>query len=59
MKDWKERYLKSLKNTPGPVELSQYKNIKLDLRGLIAYARVKGISPGDLSEKEKSRFIHK
>lgn len=51
------RYNKSLQNTPEPILLSQQKKIKMDLSGLIKYAKKKGVQPFDLSDSEKQKFI--
>ena len=34
-----------------------YHTVAIDYKGLIAYARTKGVEPCDLSDEEKSRFI--
>lgn len=54
-----KRYKNSLSNMQAPILLSQYPNIKLDLRGLMHYAKEKGVKVVDLSEKEKAPFIKK
>ena len=51
------RYKDSLKNTPKPIMPSQLTNAKIDLKGLLAYAKSKNISPTQLTEAEKKRFI--
>ena len=51
------KYKISLQNTPKPIMPSQLANTKLDLKGLMAYAKNKNISPSMLSEKEKAQFI--
>lgn len=51
------RYKESLKNTPKPVMPSQFAGTRIDLKGLLAYAKAKGVSPADLSEQEKERFV--
>lgn len=51
------RYKESLKNTPKPVMPSQFAGTRIDLKGLLAYAKSKSISPADLSEQEKERFV--
>lgn len=52
-----KRYKESLKTMQGPILLSQCPDIKLDLRGLMKYAKEKGVKVIELSEAEKSRFI--
>ena len=51
------RYRESLKKTPKPVMPSQISITHLDLKGLMAYAKSKNVSPADLTEKEKKRFV--
>ena len=51
------KYKKSLANTPGPVKLQDLPPLIIDYRGLLAYARKKGVQPGMLSEKEKMSFV--
>ena len=51
------RYRKSLANTPKPIMPSQLTNAKIDLKGLLAYAKAKNVSPASLTEAEKKRFI--
>ncbi len=52
-----KRYKESLANMPEPILLSQCPKIKLDLRGLMKYAREKGVKVIELTEKEKEAFI--
>jgi hypothetical protein len=51
------RYKESLKNTSKPVMPSQISKIRIDLRGLLTYAKSKKVSPVDLSEQEKNKFV--
>ncbi|MCR4952696.1 MAG: hypothetical protein K6A43_01360 [Treponema sp.] len=51
------RYKKSLENTPKPIMPSQIKGTKLDLKGLMEYAKSKNISPAKLSDAEKKQFL--
>ena len=51
------RYRESLANTPGPVMAKDIPDVRIDLRGLSAYARERGVQPVDLSEAEKKRFL--
>ena len=46
-----------LSNTPGPILLKDLPNMVVDYRGLIKYAREKGVQPAMLSEEEKKKFI--
>lgn len=52
-----ERYRASLAETPGPISLNDCPQVKMDLRGIMAYAREKGVRPADLSHDEKVRFL--
>jgi hypothetical protein len=54
-----QKYRESLKNTPGPVRLQDLPPMVIDYRGLLAYAKEKGVQPGMLSEKEKMSFVIK
>ena len=54
-----QKYKESLKNTPGPVRLQDLPPMVIDYRGLLAYAKKKGVQPGMLSEKEKMSFVIK
>lgn len=51
------RYRKSLANTPEPLPLSKCPKLKMDLSGMLKYAKGKGVQPAELSEEEKQRFI--
>lgn len=51
------KYNQILQNMPAPILPSQLPNAKIDLAGLMAYARKKGVRAGDLTEEEKNRFI--
>ena len=50
------RYRESLKETPQPILLSQI-HTKMDLRGLMKYAKEKGKKVMELSEEERRSFI--
>ena len=52
-----KRYKESLANMSGPVLLSECKKIKMDLSGLMKYAKSKGVKVADLSDEEKARFV--
>ena len=54
-----KKYKDSLNTMQGPILLSQCQDIKLYLRGLMKYAKEKGVKVIDLSEDEKSYFIQK
>ncbi len=51
------KYNKSLQNMADPIPLSKCPSIKMDLSGMLKYAKSKGIQPFDLSEQEKKQFI--
>lgn len=52
-----QNYRESLANTPGPSLLKDIPPMVIDYRGLIKYAREKGVQPVNLSEQEKEKFI--
>lgn len=52
-----KRYRESLSRTPGPIMPSQLPNVKLDMRGMVRYAKEKGVPPIQLSDKEKEKFM--
>jgi hypothetical protein len=53
-----KRYRESLAKTPAPILLSQMGQ-SLNLRGIIRYAKDKGVKVDQLSEQEKMMFIEK
>ena len=50
-----DRYLESLKNTPGPVDPPTDRT--MDLRGLLDYLNKTGKNASELSELEMKRFV--
>ena len=52
-----QRYNESLAQTPGPVLPKDLPRITVDYRGLLAYAKQKGIDPSTLSDDEKQQFV--
>ncbi len=50
------RYEESLNQMSAPVSASQLPKVKMNLAGLSRYARDKGVSVRDLTEKEKNQF---
>ena len=52
-----KKYKESLANMSGPILLSQCPKARMDLRGLMQYAKEKGVKVIELTEKEKSAFI--
>ena len=51
------RYKESLAKVPEPILLSQSPKIKLDLRGLMQYAKKKGVKVIELTGREKVLFV--
>ncbi|MCI6243530.1 MAG: hypothetical protein PUF81_00870 [Lachnospiraceae bacterium] len=51
-----KKYRESLKRTPEPIMLSQIQQ-KMDLHGLMEYAKKKGMKVVELTEKEKMSFM--
>ena len=52
-----KRYKQSLANTPEPILLSQCPQIKMDLRGMMRYAKSIGKKVVELTDDEKRMFI--
>ena len=50
------KYKESLTHMPEPIMLSQIQR-KVDLRGLMNYAKEKGIRVTQLTNEEKNRFL--
>ena len=51
-----KKYRESLKNTSEPILLSHIQQ-KMDLRGLMAYAKERGMKVAELSEQERMSFV--
>ena len=51
-----KKYRESLKKTPEPILMSQIQQ-KMDLRGLMAYAKERGMKVAELSEQERMSFV--
>ena len=51
------RYKESLAETPGPIMERDLSDVVVDLRGISAYARERGVQPAQLSKEEQERFI--
>ena len=51
------KYKESLKNTPKPVMPSEVPKLKMALNELLAYSKLKNVSPIDLTDDEKEKFI--
>ena len=54
-----QKYKESLEKTPGPIRLQDLPPMVIDYRGLLAYAKKKGVQPGMLSDEEKNSYILK
>ena len=54
-----QRYNESLAQTPGPVLPKDLPRITVDYRGILAYAKQRGVEPADLTDEEKEQFIKK
>ena len=52
-----KKYKESLSRTPGPIMPNQMPNLKLDMRGLVKYAKERDVAPIDLTQEEKERFM--
>lgn len=52
-----ESYLQSLKNLCGPYKTSEIPNVKMNLRGLVKYAKSKNKQVPELSDEEINQFI--
>lgn len=57
MNEWMKRHKESLKYISEPIMLSQMTKT-MDLRGLMEYAKEKGVKVAQLSEKEKMSFVN-
>ena len=51
------KYRESLRNMGAPAPLSKCPQIKMDLSGMLKYAKQKGVQPFELSEAEKKNFM--
>ena len=52
-----KHYNDVLSTSIGPVKKSELPNATADYRGLISYAKTKGVPVTELSQKEKDMFI--
>ena len=57
MNGQKKSYEQILKEMEGPIDIDKIPNRKMDLKGLLRYARKVGKKVSELTEKEKSKFI--
>ena len=52
------KYKESLRNTPGPVNMTDRTSV-IDIPAIVRYAREKNVSLAELSEDERAMFIVK
>ena len=52
-----KKYRENLNNIPDPIMPSEIPQIKLDLRGLMTYAKSSGKKVSELLDEEKMMFI--
>ena len=53
-----DKYKESLKNTPSPINSNDpISSIKIDIKGLLAYAKSVGKTVPELSDEEKEPFV--
>ena len=50
-----KKYQESLERTPEPKDLIN--PVAIDYKGLVSYAKSKGVEPFELSESEKNSFV--
>lgn len=53
-----QQYKESLEMLSEPISLNQFPKVKIDLRGMIEYARIQEKKVEELTDGEKGRFIH-
>lgn len=53
MKNYKE----SLANTPGPVSKESIPKVRIDYKGLLEFAKKRGVTPADLSFEDTLPFM--
>lgn len=52
-----EKISATLAAKEGPILLSDLPDIKLDMRGMIRYAKEHGIAVSEMSDEEKQKFV--
>lgn len=52
-----KKYYETVKNMTGPILLKDIPNERYDVRGMIEYAKSKGITTRDLTLEERSTFL--
>ena len=50
------RYRQIIDEIPDPISIDDIPDVKIDLRGLSAYARERGVQPVELSDEEQNMF---
>ena len=53
-----QQYKESLKMVSEPISLNQFPKVKIDLRGMIEYARIQEKKVEELTDGEKGRFVY-
>lgn len=51
--------IESVKSMPQPVPFSQLPNVKMDFRGILRYAKERGLDSNELSMEEREKYCHK
>ena len=52
-----KKYYESLEGFSGPVLLKDVPKERYDVRGMIAYAKARGITTMDMTKDERARFL--
>lgn len=52
-----EKYYEDIKNMPEPIQPSQLPQMKIDFKGMVAYAKEQGVTLGDLPEEERDSIL--
>ena len=53
-----QQYKESLKMVSEPISLNQFPKVKIDLRGMIEYARIQEKKVEELTDGEKGIFVY-
>ena len=52
-----EKYYEDIKNMPEPIQPSQLPQMKIDFKGMVAYAKERGVTLGDLPKEELESIL--
>ncbi len=52
-----KKYYKTVENMTGPILLKDVPKERYDVRGMIEYAKSKGVTTRDLTREERSAFL--